>query len=118
MTEIGGEEAGASSAWSVWPQRARSANAVAGSGKRPGSGARLRGFRRTRFDGRLPGLRLPPRTPDLPLPEGAELRELTHTCAAGAWRYRLYVPASAGEGLQGLVVMLHGLEGGRNSEQA
>lgn len=66
------------------------------------------GRRRLGLDGRLPGLRMPARAPDLPLPEGAEFRDLRHACAAGARRYRLYVPASAGEGLQGLVVMLHG----------
>jgi poly(hydroxyalkanoate) depolymerase family esterase len=60
------------------------------------------------LDGTLPGLHLPGRAPDLPLPEGAEFRDLTHACAAGTRRYRLYVPASAGEGLRGLVVMLHG----------
>jgi poly(hydroxyalkanoate) depolymerase family esterase len=60
------------------------------------------------FDGKLPGLKLPGRAPDLPLPEGAEFRDLTHACAAGVRRYRLYVPASARDGLQGLVVMLHG----------
>jgi poly(hydroxyalkanoate) depolymerase family esterase len=60
------------------------------------------------LEGSLPGLRLPARGPELPLPEGAEFRDLTHACAAGARRYRLYVPASASNGLQGLVVMLHG----------
>ena len=60
------------------------------------------------LDGKLPGSGLKSRTPDLPLPEGAELRNLHHSCAAGARRYRLYVPASAGDGLQGLIVMLHG----------
>jgi poly(hydroxyalkanoate) depolymerase family esterase len=51
-----------------------------------------------------------PRAPvaDPPLPEGAEFRDLHFGSAAGARRYRLYVPASAGDGLQGLVVMLHG----------
>jgi poly(hydroxyalkanoate) depolymerase family esterase len=66
------------------------------------------GRKRLGLDGRLPGLRLPGRAPDLPLPEGAEFRDLTHARAAGARRYRLYVPASANGGLQGLVVMLHG----------
>lgn len=56
----------------------------------------------------LPGLQRPGHVPALPLPEGAEFRDLSHACAAGARRYRLYVPASAREGLQGLVVMLHG----------
>ena len=60
------------------------------------------------LDGKLPGLGRKSRTPDLPLPEGAELRNLHYSCAAGARRYRLYVPASAGDGLEGLIVMLHG----------
>ena len=60
------------------------------------------------LDGRLPGLGMPARAPDLPLPEGAEFRDLSYACSAGARRYRLYVPASAGAGLQGLIVMLHG----------
>jgi poly(hydroxyalkanoate) depolymerase family esterase len=51
---------------------------------------------------------MPGRVPDLPLPEGAAFHDRNHTCAAGARRYRLYVPASANVGLQGLVVMLHG----------
>jgi Esterase PHB depolymerase len=60
------------------------------------------------LEGNLPGLGVPAPSPELPLPEGAEFRDLHYSCAAGARRYRLYVPASAGEGLQGLVVMLHG----------
>ncbi|HUE96653.1 MAG TPA: PHB depolymerase family esterase, partial [Longimicrobiaceae bacterium] len=59
-------------------------------------------------DGRLPGRGMPARAPDLPQPEGAEFRDLSYACAAGARRYRLYVPASAGAGLQGLILMLHG----------
>jgi poly(hydroxyalkanoate) depolymerase family esterase len=66
------------------------------------------GRRRLGPQGKLAGLRVPGRAPDLPLPEGAEFRDLNHACAAGARRYRLYVPASGGGGLQGLVVMLHG----------
>ena len=46
--------------------------------------------------------------PDLPLPDGAEFLDQRYACAAGARRYRLYVPSTAGEGLQGLIVMLHG----------
>jgi poly(hydroxyalkanoate) depolymerase family esterase len=42
------------------------------------------------------------------LPEGAQFRHETHAGAAGSRRYRLYVPARAEAGLQGLVVMLHG----------
>ena len=44
----------------------------------------------------------------IPVPEGAAFRDLHYSCSAGARRYRLYVPASAGHGLGGLVVMLHG----------
>jgi poly(hydroxyalkanoate) depolymerase family esterase len=49
-----------------------------------------------------------PRAPALPIPEGAEFRTQTFTCAAGTRSYRLYVPATQGEGLRGLIVMLHG----------
>jgi poly(hydroxyalkanoate) depolymerase family esterase len=56
----------------------------------------------------LPGLGQPTRAPELPLPDGAQFLDQRHSCAAGARRYRLYVPATAGEGLQGLIVMLHG----------
>lgn len=48
------------------------------------------------------------RAPDPAVPEGAEFRSLHYSGAAGGRRYRLYVPASRGAGLQGLVVMLHG----------
>jgi poly(hydroxyalkanoate) depolymerase family esterase len=60
------------------------------------------------LDGKLPGFGMQSRTPELPLPEGAELRDLHYSCASGARRYRLYVPAAAGDGLEGLIVMLHG----------
>lgn len=56
---------------------------------------------------RLPGI-VQRRAPTLPIPEGAEFRTQSFTCAAGTRGYRLYVPATAGEGLRGLVVMLHG----------
>lgn len=56
----------------------------------------------------LPGLGRPLQTPELPLPDGAQFLDQRHSCAAGARRYRLYVPSTAGEGLQGLIVMLHG----------
>jgi poly(hydroxyalkanoate) depolymerase family esterase len=55
-----------------------------------------------------PGLGRPARIPDLPLPEGAEFLDRRYSCAAGARRYRLYVPSCAEDGLQGLIVMLHG----------
>jgi poly(hydroxyalkanoate) depolymerase family esterase len=66
------------------------------------------GRKRLGLEGMTPGINLPTRAPDLPMPEGAEFRDLRYACAAGARRYRLYVPASVGDGLQGLIVMLHG----------
>ena len=60
------------------------------------------------LEGMMPGLGQPARTPELPLPEGAQFLDQRYSCAAGARRYRLYVPSTAGEGLQGLIVMLHG----------
>ena len=60
------------------------------------------------LEGMMPGLGQPVRTPDLPLPDGAKFRDLRYSCAAGARRYRLYIPSTAGDGLQGLIVMLHG----------
>ena len=56
----------------------------------------------------LPGLGQPAHVPELPLPDGAQFLDQRYSCAAGARRYRLYVPSTAGEGLQGLIVMLHG----------
>ena len=66
------------------------------------------GRKRLGPDGRRRGSALKSGTPDLSLPDGAELRDLHYSCTAGARRYRLYVPASASDGLQGLIVMLHG----------
>ena len=60
------------------------------------------------LEGMMPGLGQPAHTPELPLPDGAKFLDLRYSCAAGARRYRLYVPSTAGEGLQGLIVMLHG----------
>jgi poly(hydroxyalkanoate) depolymerase family esterase len=60
-----------------------------------------------KLDG-LPGLGQPVHVPELPLPDGAQFLDQRFSCAAGARRYRLYVPSTAGEGLQGLIVMLHG----------
>jgi poly(hydroxyalkanoate) depolymerase family esterase len=60
------------------------------------------------LDGMMPGLGQSEPTPELPLPDGAMFLDLRYSCAAGARRYRLYVPSSAGEGLQGMIVMLHG----------
>jgi poly(hydroxyalkanoate) depolymerase family esterase len=66
------------------------------------------GRRRLGLDGLRPVRPTRPRVPEQPLPEGAGFHDRHFACAAGARRYRLYVPASAGAGLQGLVVMLHG----------
>jgi poly(hydroxyalkanoate) depolymerase family esterase len=60
------------------------------------------------LDGTVTGLGRPAPAPEQPLPTGASFLDRSYSCAAGARRYRLYVPASAGEGLQALVVMLHG----------
>jgi poly(hydroxyalkanoate) depolymerase family esterase len=43
-----------------------------------------------------------------PLPDGAQFLTRSFACAAGTRKYRLYVPASAVDGLNGLVLMLHG----------
>ena len=56
----------------------------------------------------LPGLGRPVQVPELPLPDGAAFLDLGFSCAAGARRYRLYVQSNADDGLQGLIVMLHG----------
>jgi poly(hydroxyalkanoate) depolymerase family esterase len=56
----------------------------------------------------LPGLSRPLQAPELPLPEGAKFLDERYSCAAGARRYRLYIPSTAQDGLQGLIVMLHG----------
>ncbi|MCD1617857.1 alpha/beta hydrolase family esterase [Salipiger marinus] len=49
-----------------------------------------------------------PASPAAALPDGASFAEGSFTCAAGTRRYRSYVPASARDGVTGLVVMLHG----------
>ena len=42
------------------------------------------------------------------IPDGAALTRDVFACAAGSREYRLYVPASAAAGAEGLVMMLHG----------
>ncbi|QQA41958.1 alpha/beta hydrolase family esterase [Pelagovum pacificum] len=49
-----------------------------------------------------------PATQTADLPDGARFDEDSFSCAAGTRRYRTYVPASAQDGVTGLVVMLHG----------
>ncbi|SMY07000.1 extracellular catalytic domain type 1 short-chain-length polyhydroxyalkanoate depolymerase [Flavimaricola marinus] len=46
-------------------------------------------------------------TPDA-MPVGATFESDTYTCAAGSRAYRTYVPASAAQGLTGVIMMLHG----------
>jgi poly(hydroxyalkanoate) depolymerase family esterase len=67
--------------------------------KEAGKGLKLEG---------LPGLGQSLQAPELPLPKGARFLDERYSCAAGARRYRLYVPSTAEDGLQGLIVMLHG----------
>jgi poly(hydroxyalkanoate) depolymerase family esterase len=59
----------------------------------------------------LGGLKSPfgnPPAQDVPIPDGAEFRHAQFSCAAGSRAYRTYVPSTAGEGVTGIVVMLHG----------
>lgn len=56
----------------------------------------------------LPGRAHPAAAPEPALPPGALFLEDRYACTAGARRYRLYVPSTVSEGVQGLVVMLHG----------
>jgi len=46
----------------------------------------------------LPGLGQPAHIPELPLPDGAQFLDQRYSCAAGARRYRLYVPSTADAG--------------------
>ena len=43
-----------------------------------------------------------------PIPEGAQFHQDRFSCHAGRRSYRTYVPASAADGVTGIVVMLHG----------
>ncbi len=45
---------------------------------------------------------------DAALPDGASFTAANFSCAEGERRYLIYVPASAQDGLEGLIVMLHG----------
>lgn len=44
----------------------------------------------------------------VPVPEGAEFRQATFKGRSGSRDYRTYIPASAVEGITGIVMMLHG----------
>lgn len=54
----------------------------------------------------LPGMVKP--APEIAIPDGAQFLARSFTGKAGTRRYRLYIPASAPDRPQGLVVMLHG----------
>ena len=56
----------------------------------------------------LPGRAHQAAAPEPALPPGARFLEDRYACTTGARRYRLYVPSTVAEGVQGLVVMLHG----------
>ncbi len=47
-------------------------------------------------------------TPGQTSPKGAEFSDDTFTCQVGSRTYRTYVPASATEGVTGVIMMLHG----------
>ncbi|HSM40524.1 MAG TPA: PHB depolymerase family esterase [Afifellaceae bacterium] len=51
---------------------------------------------------------LEPRIPEKRLPVGAEFRQDIYTCAQGRRTFRTYVPSTATEGIEGILVMLHG----------
>lgn len=57
---------------------------------------------------RLSGLPGTADAADIALPVGAEFKHDTFTCASGSRTYRTYIPASAKEGVSGVVMMLHG----------
>jgi poly(hydroxyalkanoate) depolymerase family esterase len=48
------------------------------------------------------------RTPRISIPKGARFMVRSFACSAGTREFKLYVPASAPERPQGLIVMLHG----------
>ena len=90
------------------PRAAGSARGGAGSGRRRlGEVVGTLRAGRALFEGlgaRLPGGPAP--APEVP--EGARYLWREHSCAAGARRYRLFVPSCPASELRGLVVMLHG----------
>ncbi|HEY9037845.1 MAG TPA: PHB depolymerase family esterase [Roseovarius sp.] len=63
------------------------------------------------LDGLMSGLQMPlGNTParDVAIPAGAEFRSGVHTSAAGSRSYRTYVPSTATNRAEGIVMMLHG----------
>ena len=54
-------------------------------------------------------LKRPPRPAKPPtLPKGSQFLDRTHSCAAGARDFKLFLPARQSRGPKGLIVMLHG----------
>ncbi len=45
---------------------------------------------------------------DLAVPDGADFRQDSFTCSSGTRTYRTYVPATAAQGVTGVIMMLHG----------
>jgi poly(hydroxyalkanoate) depolymerase family esterase len=68
----------------------------------------VRGLREGRLKTGLLRTPAPRPVPAPPVPDGAAFEARSYAGAAGGRDYRLYVPASAGAGIRGLVVMLHG----------
>ncbi len=63
------------------------------------------------LDGQMPGMQLPlGNVParDVAIPAGAEFRSGVHTSGVGARSYRTYVPSTATNRAEGIVMMLHG----------
>lgn len=86
---------------------ARSGLGAAGQGGNPRSlGAVVDALRSGRMDLNLPTSRAA--VPTVAIPDGAAFLDRNYTSAAGARRYRLYVPSTASQGIEGVVVMLHG----------
>ena len=55
----------------------------------------------------LPSLVQTP-APKITIPTGATFKNATFTCPSGSRAYHTYVPASAKDGVTGVIVMLHG----------
>lgn len=47
-------------------------------------------------------------TASVPVPDGAQFKSGSFTCASGTRAYRTYVPAAAAQGVDGVIMMLHG----------
>jgi poly(hydroxyalkanoate) depolymerase family esterase len=54
------------------------------------------------------GPQISPKTAPEPIPAGAQFSEDAFTCKAGSRTYRTYIPASAAQGVTGVIMMLHG----------